>query len=67
MNTGLQIALVVLSGLSTLIMALMFFVLRDLRDRIVRLENRAMNGAAVGGISSARAYGMPSRTGAIGE
>jgi len=56
-NMGLQVALVVLSGLSTLIMGLVLFVVRDLRDRIVRLEDRAMNGA-VAGTASVRAYSV---------
>lgn len=42
MNTTLQVVLVILSGFSTLFMGLVLFVLRDLRDRIVRLEDYAM-------------------------
>ncbi len=34
-----QVALAVLAGCGTVMLTLMLFVLRDLRDRIVRLEN----------------------------
>ena len=56
MNTALQVVLVVLSAFSTLFMGLVLFVLRDLRDRIVRLEDHAMGGPVVSGIASQRGY-----------
>ncbi len=42
MAIWLQVALALLAGCGTVMLALMLFVLRDLRDRIVRLEDYVM-------------------------
>jgi hypothetical protein len=43
MNPVMQGVFLSVSILSTIFTALVFFVLRDMRDRIARLEDRAMD------------------------
>jgi hypothetical protein len=54
-----EIAMSMISGLSLLVLTLVLFVLRDFRDRIMRLESNAMHGTG-----SAIAY---RRVGAAGQ
>ena len=51
-----QVVLAVLAGCGTVMLSLMLFVLKDLRDRIVRLEDYVI------GVPPARA----ARTGSLG-
>jgi len=43
MNPVLQVVVTVLASFAALFNGLILFVLRDMRERIVRLENRAMH------------------------
>lgn len=58
----LQVIFLILAGISALFSGLMFFLLRDLRDRIMRLENQAMHGAG-----AVNVYRRGSIAGAAGQ
>jgi len=57
-----EIAMSMISGLSLLVLTLVLFVLRDFRDRIMRLESNAMQGAG-----SVNVYRRGSVAGAAGH